>query len=336
MDAAHREYNTATTHGAAGRYQNAVPHLEKAVAICEVKGQVNSAFFVDSLTKLGFYCMHLSDCARAVTLLQRAQAVARGLDHTDDEVARQHMLGIALKSSGRATEATIAFESSLALSEQAHDKQGVIAALTTLSGQRQLTGQNDLAASLLQRAELLCTETPDDSVKYARQRCFIITQTGRLQSFDGRFADALASFRAALALNIELNGKCSDLVANGHTDVGIALMELGQHDAAADSFASACGVYELLGQRESANYGTLLFNIGRNWSSQGKSAEALDAMKQCLAVQRRVLPPDHPNLGDVLQCIAKLSAALGSSTVAAEAAKEASSVHRRSQTLCAG
>ena len=70
--------------------------------------------------------------------------------------------------------------------------------------------------------------------------------------------------------------------------------------------------------------------------NNSQPAEALSHLTRALELQRKLLPPDHPEIADTLHKIALANGHLGNAAAATQAAAASSAVERRSQSRCAG
>ena len=115
---------------------------------------------------------------------------------------------------------------------------------------------------------------------------------------------------------------------------------LGDINGARDGYLKASAIYERLKLVGDSHFGPHFahaqFNLGVVSMHQEKYAEALAYCHRSLFVNRKVLPPDHPDLARAHAVISQCNAQLGRSAAAETALSAASFVSRRSQTACAG
>ena len=124
-------------------------------------------------------------------------------------------------------------------------------------------------------------------------------------------------------------------MAAEHINVGIALLAVGQYDAAIGSLFNARVVTLRVSPHDSDTLALVSYNLGSVLCRQGRFEEGLDALESCLAMWRKLLPPDHPKLAKTLLMISMANNELGRIPTCLESLVESSAVARRSQIACA-
>jgi tetratricopeptide (TPR) repeat protein len=74
---------------------------------------------------------------------------------------------------------------------------------------------------------------------------------------------------------------------------------------------------------------TALLSAANTQSKLGRYAEALDLREEALAVYRRVLPADHPDIAKAMVALANSRSELGRFTEALDLREQALAVYRR-------
>ena len=112
-------------------------------------------------------------------------------------------------------------------------------------------------------------------------------------------------------------------------------MHLGNEEVASRCFQRAMGIHEHHGVTGSIQH---LILLGCLASTAANPSDSLQYFEAALAIQRRVFPPDHPDIAVTLRNIGicKSSAGLNDEVGSLAAKSAALRVVRRSQTACAG
>jgi eukaryotic-like serine/threonine-protein kinase len=118
---------------------------------------------------------------------------------------------------------------------------------------------------------------------------------GEAQMHAGRLADSEASLREALAVLAPARAVGTKR-AQVHDLLGITLKQGGREQEAEASYRRAIELYRALGEQGDALLGYPLSNLGVLAGEQGRYAESSALVEEGLAVLRRHLPPDHPDL----------------------------------------
>jgi diguanylate cyclase (GGDEF)-like protein len=121
----------------------------------------------------------------------------------------QHNLGRVYESLGRWDDARRAFDATLALSREIDYPRGEAYGLRGLAAVRNAAGQPQSALGLLQLADLLQRQTPDERLRaqILLQRGIALHRLKRLPEAEAALADALAVFRHAESLNESLTAE---------------------------------------------------------------------------------------------------------------------------------
>ena len=95
-------------------------------------------------------------------------------------------------------------------------------------------------------------------------------------------------------------------------------------------------MYKELNFENTQQFANACLTLGSCLYNDGQPVEALRYLTRALELQRKLLPPDHPNIAMSLNNIALANEALGNADAAAQAAAASTAVARRSQSACAG
>ena len=264
------------------------------------------------------------------------------LDRLDSKVASMHalcklMVGDVYSQLGATTQAIAALEESLELSRLSGDDSGSAQALVSLSVHYKYTGQQERGLHALQEAGALY-KTLEDSEEVREKVCTLTAVTGLVLQDLGRHDEALATLEKRYALALSHFGEQSTGVAKALMDIASAHFLVGSLEAAIKYNQRAEAVFDALGQHNTRPYSSLLMGIGITLYAQLKVADALSYWERCLAIQRRFLHPEDPQLASVLGLISQAHTSLGrhTTTKAAAVRSEEEALKRRSQIACAG
>jgi tetratricopeptide (TPR) repeat protein len=142
----------------------------------------------------------------------------------------------------------------------------------------------------------------------------------------GRRSDAVAEFRALLALNRSRFGDDHPQVAYAHADLANALTSLGRHAEVATEYQAALVIRERLAP-DSAETMSSRSGLAGALVALGRDAEAEPLLRRVVEEQARRLGPDHPDLARAYRDLGAALIGLGRHREALEWLEKARAVY---------
>lgn len=136
-----------------------------------------------------------------------------------------------------------------------------------------------------------------------------------------RYTDAEPLYQRALAINRRHHGPRNSHVATDLTNMGGLYLQLGEEEKAELAYSEALSIWDTV--PESPNKGTALQGMAKLRRDQGRNEEALEYLRQAIAVWEETLGPEHPWVELARENYAKLLRESGRKTEAAEVQTEA-------------
>ncbi|MEU9233358.1 dsDNA nuclease domain-containing protein [Streptomyces subrutilus] len=147
-------------------------------------------------------------------------------------------------------------------------RAAVMANIATL---RRETGDAKGAAA---EFEKLISEYPEDSSRNGLATLYSNLGLSYLEAT--RFKEALTAAQRALEISFEIMGGLHRDAARDWNNAGLALLELGRPDKAAEAFEASLHIHERLNTRQSSAALIVQVNLGRAQMAQGNMASACD------------------------------------------------------------
>ncbi|MEP9404355.1 CHAT domain-containing tetratricopeptide repeat protein [Sphingomonas silueang] len=119
----------------------------------------------------------------------------------------------------------------------------------------------------------------------------------------GRLVEALAPKQRDLAIARHLLGEAHGDTAISYNNVGVLLDRLGRHEEGESMLRRAIVIWRALPD-ERRNLGIAHHGLARNLDQQGRLAEGMAEYDAALAVYATILPPNHPQIANLLTSIA--------------------------------
>lgn len=182
-----------------------------------------------------------------------------------------------LKDTARYGEAAAVHSRAVAVARRAHDPSAEARALVHYANARVWVGDYDEVLELLAQAR---TVSEDSGETVALVQC--LNGIGIVDQFRGRPHDAMASFRQAARLAIEIGWPFAE--ANATSNLGMCLEELGRYDEARERYKHALELYCLAGYR--GGQGSAVENIGSVELRLGRIDRAVDRFGEALDIAR--------------------------------------------------
>jgi eukaryotic-like serine/threonine-protein kinase len=143
-----------------------------------------------------------------------------------------------------------------------------------------------------------------------------------------RYREARVHLEAALGIRRRVFGDQHPLTASALLNLAVSYQDEGQLDEARSHLEAARAA--VAGIEESAVYPKILNNLGNLETSAGKFTRALRHHEDALAIRRRLLGPDHPDVASSLHNLGGVYADMGDSERALELHQSALDQRRRS------
>jgi diguanylate cyclase (GGDEF)-like protein len=198
-------YQRGYLRGVRGDYAGGLADLRRARSTYERAGLPARA--ATALNGIAILYNRLGDHAQARHYYEQTLQLQSIHGSRRELAVTQHNLGRVYESLGQWDEARKAFEATLALSREIRYARGEAYALRGLAAVRNATGQPQAAIGLLELAELLQRQTPDERLRaqILLQRGIAMHHLKKLAQAEAALAEALAIFRHAESLNESLN-----------------------------------------------------------------------------------------------------------------------------------
>lgn len=127
----------------------------------------------------------------------------------------------------------------------------------------------------------------------------------------GRYQQARDLFERALALTTQALGPTHARVGTRLNNLGLLLLETGDHSAAKAALERALPIYEATRPANDPQLGSLLDNLGQALLDLGDLDGARRHLERALAVKQGALDPDHPSIGITLNSLGLLLRGMG-------------------------
>ncbi|MCI0486467.1 MAG: CHAT domain-containing protein [Blastocatellia bacterium] len=220
-------------------------------------------------------------------------------------VAAERLYGEAekLHAQGRAEslrEAISKYEQSLALWQQARDRQGEADTLNYLAAARRVLGESEKALELIAQALSLYRAIGD-----RRGESQTLRGLGLIHHLSGNLHKALEYYEQALPISKELKDRWEE--AGTLNNIGGVYSYLGEHQQALEHYLSALLLHRELGNKPGE--AVTLNNIGEIYRTLGEHRRALEYLEKSLPLRREV--KDIRGEGVTLNNIAIAYASLG-------------------------
>ena len=183
------------------------------------------------------------------------------------------------------------------------DHPKVAQALINLEGLYKRIGAIDLADSIRLRRESLRSQTAGSSEARA-----MLSRAGAL-FLQGKYAEANTLALQALALGEKERGEGDLGIDQYLTLLGRIQCALGDLDSAEGHFLHALALVDKTKERDNAERGTVLWNLGQVYRRQGRYLPAEPLLTAALAIREEAGGPNSPETADCLSELALLHAA---------------------------
>jgi tetratricopeptide (TPR) repeat protein len=284
----------------AGRYREALPWAERAVALYGERYGAESTEIARGLNMLGSVQQALGDLEGARASLERALRIFEQVYESDHPsiAATVNELGRVQQAQGDLEGAQASFEWVLAVYEQVFGDQHpyVAATVNNLGLVQQAQGDLEGARASYERALRI------DEAAFGPHHPNVairVNNLGLVQKAQGDLEGARASFERALGLWREVYGEEHPQVATALNNLGVVQQAQGDLEGARASYERALGIDEAAYGPDHPNVARDVNNLGSVQQAQGDLEGARASYERALRIFERFLPAGHPNIETV-------------------------------------
>ncbi|MET9636460.1 dsDNA nuclease domain-containing protein [Streptomyces virginiae] len=162
--------------------------------------------------------------------------------------------------------------------------------------------ENGDAAGAATEFERLISEYPETGIRNGLATLYSNLSLSRLET--AQFAEALIAARRALEISSESVAGLHMDAARDWNNAGLALLELGRPNEAAEAFMASIRIHERLSSRKSSLHLIVRANLGRAQMAQGDFAAACRTLEETLKDQEAIVGPDHREVAATLANLA--------------------------------
>ena len=305
LDVAKSLVNLAELHRILGNYSQALPLLQRAVGILEMRGAHPQ--FALGLNNLAGVYLNQGNHAQALSLFQRALAIfetALGREHYT--VARTlNNLAEVYRAQSNYSQALPLYQRALAIHKKVGEEKHpwVAETLNNLALLYQAQGKYDKALPLHQRALAIAEEILGEEHPLVAAS---LNNLALLYWEQGNYIQALPLFQRALVIVEKILGKDHPNVATTLSNLGLVYDALGNDTQALSLHQHALTIRELSLGEGHPDVGTSLSNVAGLHQDQGDFAQALPLFQRALAIHKKALGPEHPTVAIDLNNLAGL------------------------------
>lgn len=318
------------TYMALGRYDEAEPHLRRALAMRDSLLGENDPEVASSANDLAALLLRKGEADSALPLFERALANQRRLLGSESaEVATSlEDLSLLLKEKGEYARAESLGEAALEIRRKVLGEKSpeVASSLSNLAALLQAQGKGADAESccreaLAVRRSLYGDRHPDIALS--------LNNLAMILQDQGRYAEAEPLMREALDTGRQVLGEGHPSVASAMNNLAMLLGYEGKHAEAEGLYREALALYGRQLGAEHPYIASTLNNLGSALQAQGRDAEAEQAYRQALEMRRHLLGREHPAVATTLNNLAMTLADEGKLEQAEPLYREALTMRRR-------
>ncbi len=316
-----------TSYSNLGKYTEARPLLEDALATHDSAGGGDSKEIVEALVRLANMHIRTKDYRSARGLLERALPMGERVLPPDDPAlaATLNLMGVVTDGEGDPKAAKIPIRRALAIRERAfgpdHVRVGV--SLATLAEMHEHAGEFDSAAVLYQRALTIMEKTMGPSSAY------VATALGMLGILHTRMEDYPAARRfmeRSIAIQEATLGPEHPDLAQGLDNLGGMLVEHGDPREAKALIERGMAIRRKVFGPDHAKYALSLSNLAASDRVLGDLTTARTRAKRAVEIYEAQMGPTSPYLADLLSTYARILRDLGETAAADEAEARAAKI----------
>jgi tetratricopeptide (TPR) repeat protein len=236
--AAQADNDVGAIHFVRGRYDRALKHFQRSIAVYQRLGDRNRQ--ATTLNNLGMTFTRLGMPDQAQDCLRQALALHRALGGRRGEASTLHSLGLLLATIDRRDEALLMLQQSLAIFQELGSLHDCAMSLNGLGDVYHDTGRNDEALTCLQQS-LEINRKLDNRYGQAAD----LDLLGTVYHAQHRYRDALTCFELSLSICRELGIRQIEAVTL--RNLGVTLNACGRTGEAHDRWTEALVISEELG-----------------------------------------------------------------------------------------
>jgi serine/threonine-protein kinase len=290
-----------------GRYEQAKPLLDRAVAIRREANAQPDAALAESLSNLGELMLDEADYSAAEELFREALAIQRSLlDEQDPEIAELlNDLGNVASDRGDFEDAERYHREGLAIRRTAYGDEhpDVATSLNNLGLLLWRTGDYDEAEAMHRQAlairrRLFGDVHPD--ITYSLNNLALVLQSR------GDYDAAEPLYRELLAMDRKLLGDEHPEVAMDLNNLGGLLSNKRNYTEAAEMHRQALALRRKLLPLDHPHTAQSLHNLGTVHYYQGEFDEAERTYREALSIRRTALGDEHPAVASTLDSLGAL------------------------------
>lgn len=289
----------AIVEEAIGKYAAAQQHIEQEVALEEKLPKRNPAGLVTDLVRLGDLRGKRGDAPGAQAAYARALEFQLAQSNTEGTASAFATLARIHRALGRDVDAQAALERAYAAAGAASDV-----------------------------SPLAFSTAPEELAKrrLASDKLFAWRQIGRIERDRGRFAEAEAGFRRALAMSELIDGPGNLNQPSIQVELGDLLRARAAWTAAEEAYLSALATLDKTAGGTADGMPAALEGLARVRWAKGERAEAEAAVRREIGLYEAYIASDHPQLAPALELLAEILAASGRDSDAKPALARAAAI----------
>jgi tetratricopeptide (TPR) repeat protein len=307
LDIAQSLNSLAVLYQAQGDYAQALPLLQRALAICEKVLGAEHPNTATSLHNLALLYKYQGDYAQALPLSQRALAIREkvsGAEHPDTATSLNN-IALLYQDQGDYAQALPLLQRALAIHEKISGAEHPDTARSLHNLASLHTGQGDYAQALplSQRAlaireKVLGAEHPETATS--------LNSFALLYVYQGDYAQALPLWKRALAIREKVLGAKHPETATSLNNLAMLYKAQSDYAQALPLLQRALAIGEKVLGAEHPDTAQSLNNLAALYQDQGDYAQALPLLQRALAIREKVLGAKHPDTATSLNNLALL------------------------------
>src|SRR6266511_4132272 len=312
LQEARKLYKKAIDLRNSGRYDEALPHFERALEIRERRLGPDHPDVSQAISGLATLHYYKGEYSKAEPLYQRALAIRKkslGPEHPD--VAQSlHNLAILYSNLGDYAKAEPTYQRALAITEKSLGPEhlDVAQSLHNLASLYTKMGDYAKAEPLYQRALAIQEKLVGPEHHYVARSldglAFIYTNLGD-------YAKAEPLYQRALAIREKSLGPEHPDVAASLNNLANLYWNLGDYAKAEPLYQRALAIREKSLGPEHPDVAQSIHNLAILYSNLGDYAKAEPTYQRALAIPEKSLGPEHPNVATSLNNLASLYTKMG-------------------------
>ncbi len=293
----------------AGHYYEAVPLVERVVAICEKVLGPEHLGFASALFNLASLYSEIGEYAKAEPLFQRAlTSMEKSLKPENPIIAAtlNNLAGL-YKTTGDYAKAESYYERALAIREKAQGAEhpDVAASFNNLANLYSDTGDYAKAESYYRRALTIGEKALGQEHTDVASA---LNNLANLHRAKGEYAKAEPLYSRALAIYEKALGSDHPVVAKFLTNIANLYRAKGDSAKAEPLYERSLSIMEKAMGQEHPDVARILNNLASIYSTRkGDYAKAELYYGRALSIRERALGPEHPDVARVLFNLAELN-----------------------------